>query len=120
MNQQFPESEAPDITNPDNPNYNNNQEVNNGNQEVVNNGDANVNAGNVNNAEANPNETTTVEDDVKSFGETIKQGFEGFKTNVENNTTFRTITICVSSVVGIALLYVIFLIVRKIWRVIKN
>ena len=87
MEQQFPESEAPDITNPDNPNYNNNP---------------------------------TVEDDVKSFGESIKQGFEDFKTNVENNTTFRTITICVSSVVGIALLYVVFLIIRKIWRVIKN
>ena len=120
MNQQFPEDEAPDITNPDNPNYNNNPEPNNGNQEVVNNGDANANAGEVNNAEANPNETPTVEDDVKSFGETIKQGYEDFKTNVENNTTFRTITICVSSVVGIALLYVIFLIIRKIWRVIKN
>ena len=120
MEQQFPEDQAPDITNPDNPNYNNNPEPNNGNQEVVNNGDANANAGEVNNAEANPNETPTVEDDVKSFGETIKQGFENFKTNVENNTTFRTITICVSSVVGIALLYVIFLIIRKIWRVIKN
>lgn len=118
MEQQFPEDEAPDITNPDNPNYNNNPEPNNGNQEVVNNGDAN--AGEVNNAEGNANNNPTVEDDVKSFGETIKQGFEDFKTNVENNTTFRTITICVSSVVGIALLYVIFLIIRKIWRVIKN
>ncbi len=120
MNQQFPEDQAPDITNPDNPNYNNNPEPNNGNQEVINNGDANANAGNVNNAEANPNETPTVEDDVKSFGESIKQGFEDFKTNVENNTTFRTVTICISSVIGIALLYVIFLIIRKIWRVIKN
>ena len=118
MNQQFPEDQAPDITNPDNPNYNNNPEPNNGNQEVVNNGD--VNAGEVNNAEANPNEIPTVEEDVKSFGETIKQGFDDFKTNVENNTTFRTITICVSSVVGIALIYVVFLIIRKIWRVIKN
>lgn len=118
MEQQFPEDEAPDITNPDNPNYNNNPEVNNGNQEVVNNGDAN--AGEVNNAEGNANNNPTVEDDVKSFGESIKQGFEDFKTNVENNTTFRTITICVSSVVGIALLYVLFLIIRKIWRVIKN
>ena len=120
MEQQFPEEEAPDITNPDNPNYNDNPEPNNGNQEVVNNGDANANAGNVNNVEANPNETPTVEDDVKSFGESIKQGFEDFKTNVENNTTFRTVTICISSVIGIALLYVIFLIIRKIWRVIKN
>lgn len=120
MNQQFPEDEAPDITNPDNPNYNNNPEVNNGNQEVVNNGDANANAGEVNNAEGNANNNPTVEDDVKSFGESIKQGFEDFKTNVENNTTFRSVTICISSVVGIALLYVIFLIIRKIWRVIKN
>lgn len=118
MEQQFPENQAPDITNPDNPNYNNNPEINNGNQEVVNNGDANE--GNVNNAEANANNNPTVEDDVKSFGETIKQGFEDFKTNVENNTTFRTVTICVSSVIGIALLYVIFLIIRKIWLVIKN
>ena len=118
MEQQFPESEAPDITNPDNPNYNNNPEPNNGNQEVINNG--NANAGEVNNAEGNANSNPSVEDDVKSFGETIKQGFEDFKTNVENNTTFRTVTICISSVIGIALLYVLFLIIRKIWRVIKN
>lgn len=120
MNQQFPENEAPDITNPDNPNYNNNPEPNNGNQEVINNGEVNNGEVNAGNAEANPNETPTVEDDVKSFGESIKQGFEDFKTNVESNTTFRTVTICVSSVIGIALLYVIFLIIRKIWRVIKN
>ena len=120
MNQQFPENEASDITNPDNPNYNNNPEPNNGNQEVINNGEVNNGEVNAGNAEANPNETPTVEDDVKSFGESIKQGFEDFKTNVENNTTFRTVTICVSSVIGIALLYVIFLIIRKIWRVIKN
>ena len=101
MEQQFPESEAPDITNPDNPNYNDNSEV-------------------LNNAEGNANNNPTLEDDVKSFGETIKQGFEDFKTNVENNTTFRTVTICISSVIGIALFYVIFLIIKKIWRVIKN
>ncbi len=120
MEQQFPESEAPDITNPDNPNYNNNPEPNNGNQEVVNNGEVNNGEVKAGNAEANLNEAPTVEEDVKSFGESIKQGFEDFKTNVENNTTFRTVTICVSSVIGIALLYVIFLIIRKIWRVIKN
>ena len=101
MKQQFPESEAPDINNPDNPNYNNNPEV-------------------INNGEANVSDTPSVEDDVKSFGESIKQGFEDFKTNVENNTTFRTVTICVSSVIGIALIYVVYLIIRKLWHVIKN
>jgi len=109
MEQQFPEDQAPDITNPDNPNYNNNPEPNNGNQEVVNNGDVN-----------NGNETPTVEDDVKSFGESIKQGFDDFKTNVENNPTFKTVTIVVSSIIGILLIYVVFLIIRKIWRVIRS
>jgi hypothetical protein len=61
-----------------------------------------------------------IEEDAKSFSETVKQGFEDFKTNVENNETFRIVTICVSSVVGIALIYVVFLIIRKIWHVIKN
>ena len=98
-----------------NPNYNANPEPNN-NQEVINNEDAN-NA-NLNNPEAG--DASSVEDDVKSFGESIKQGFDDFKTNVENNPTFRTVTIVVSSVIGILLIYVIFLIIRKIWRVIKN
>ena len=71
----------------------------------------------VNDANDNVNQ---IEEDAKSFSETVKQGFEDFKTNVENNETFRIVTICVSSVVGIALIYVIFLIIRKIWRVIKN
>jgi len=71
----------------------------------------------VNDANDNVNQ---IEEDAKSFSETVKQGFEDFKTNVENNETFRIVTICVSSVVGIALIYVVFLIVRKIWRVIKN
>jgi len=91
--QQYPESEAPDINNPDNPNYNENPAQENVNQ---------------------------IEEDAKSFSETVKQGFEDFKTNLENNETFRTVTICVSSVIGIALIYVVFLIIRKIWRVIKN
>jgi len=107
MEPQFPEEEAPNITNPDNPNYNDNPEV-------IDNGDAN-NQNIANNAEA-----PSVEDDVKSFGESIKQGFEDFKTNVENNPTFKTVTIVVSSIIGILLIYVIFLIIRKIWHVIRN
>ena len=71
----------------------------------------------VNDANDNVNQ---IEEDAKSFSETVKQGFEDFKTNVENNETFRIVTICVSSVVGIALIYVIFLIIRKIWHVIKS
>ena len=69
--------------------------------------------------EANDN-VNQIEEDAKSFSETIKEGFEDFKTNVENNETFRIVTICVSSVVGIALIYVVFLIIRKIWHGIKN
>ncbi|MBQ6782416.1 MAG: hypothetical protein IJP63_00235 [Acholeplasmatales bacterium] len=95
IEQQFPEEQAPDINNPENPNYNDNPEVVN-------------------------NEANQIEEDAKSFSETIKQGFEDFKTNVSENETFRTVTICVSSVIGIALIYVLFLIIRKIWRVIKN
>ena len=107
IEQQFPEEEAPAITNPDNPNYNDNPEV-------IDNGDAN-NQNIANNAEA-----PSVEDDVKSIGESIKQGFEDFKTNVENNPTFKTVTIVVSSIIGILLIYVLFLIIRKIWHVIRS
>ncbi len=107
MEQQFPEEEAPSITNPDNPNYNDNPEV-------IDNGDAN------NQNIANNAESPSVEDDVKSFGESIKQGFEDFKSNVENNPTFKTVTIVVSSIIGILLIYVVFLIIRKIWHVIRN
>ena len=107
MEPQFPEEEAPNITNPDNPNYNDNPEV-------IDNGDAN-NQNIANNAEA-----PSVEDDVKSFGESFKQGFEDFKSNVENNPTFKTVTIVVSSIIGILLIYVVFLIIRKIWHVIRN
>ena len=81
--QQFPESEAPDITNPDNPN-------------------------------------SGIKHDLESFGNSIKEGFENFKTNLENNQTFRIATIAISSVIGIGVLYIIFLIIRKLWRVIKN
>jgi hypothetical protein len=80
--QQFPESEAPNITNPDN------------------------NSG--------------IKHDLESFGNSIKEGFENFKTNLENNQTFRISTIAISSVTGIGVLYIIFLIIRKLWRVIKN
>ena len=66
------------------------------------------------------NDVNQIEEDAKSFSEKVKQGFEDFKTNLENNETFRTVTICVSSVIGIALIYVIFLIIRKIWHVIKS
>ena len=97
MEQQFPEDEAPDINNPDNPNYNG------GNAEEVN----------------TPNEVETPEEGF-NLGETIQKGYEDFKTNVQNNETFRVVTITVSSVVGIALLYVVFLIIRKIWHVIRN
>lgn len=105
MEQQFPESEAPDINNPDNPNYNNNPEV------INQDANQNVEAG-----------ETPAEEGKEGFDikESIKEGFESFKTNVQNNETFRVVTITVSSVIGIALLYVIFLIIRKIWRVIKN
>ena len=92
-----------------NPNYNSNEQMNQQLPEE--------------NVENNPvvnNDVNQIEEDAKSFSETVKQGFEDFKTNLENNETFRTVTICVSSVIGIALIYVIFLIIRKIWHVIKS
>ena len=103
MEQQFPEEEAPDITNPDNPNYNDNPEVIDNGEEA-----------NANNVEAETPE------DSKSLGETIKQGFEDFKTNVENNQAYRIAAIAISSVIGIALIYIIFIILRKIWHVIRK
>ncbi len=92
MEQQFPESEAPSANDPANPNYNG--------------GEANNNSVN--------------EDNNNSFFDSIKQGFNDFKTDIANNQTFRIVTITLSSIVGIALIYVVFLIVRKVWRVIKN
>jgi len=92
-----------------NPNYNSNEQMNQQLPEE--------------NVENNPvvnNDVNQIEEDAKSFSEKVKQGFEDFKTNLENNETFRTVTICVSSVIGIALIYVIFLIIRKIWHVIKS
>jgi len=89
IEQQFPEEEAPDITNPDNPN----------NQ---------------------INEDHVDQEPHTSFMDTIKEGFNEFKDNVENNQTLKIVTIACSSVIGIALLYVIYLIIRKLWRVIKN
>ena len=95
-----------------NPNYNSNEQMN---QQLP--SDEVENNPVVNDANDNVNQ---IEEDAKSFSETVKQGFEDFKTNLENNETFRTVTICVSSVIGIALIYVIFLIIRKIWHVIRN
>lgn len=66
----------------------------------------------------NPN--SGIKQDLEAFGNSIKEGFKNFKTNMENNQTFRIATIAISSVIGIGLLYVIFLIIRKVWRVIKN
>ncbi len=100
--QQFPEEQAPDITNPDNPNYNENHEVVTDNPQNV--------------------EEVTQPDTNTGFnlGDTVKKGFEEFKTNFQNNETFKIVTMTCSSILGIALIYVIFLIIRKIWRVIKN
>ena len=91
------------------PNYNSNQQTN---QEQP-----------VDEVENNPvvnEEVNQIEEEQKSISETIKQGFEDFKDNVENNETFRIAAICISSVIGIALIYVVFLIIRKIWHVIKS
>ena len=91
------------------PNYNSNQQTN---QEQP--------ADEVENNPVVNEEVNQIEEEQKSISETIKQGFEDFKTNVENNETFRIAAICISSVIGIALIYVVFLIIRKIWHVIKS
>ncbi len=91
------------------PNYNSNQQTN---QEQP--------ADEVENNPVVNEEVNQIEEEQKSISETIKQGFEDFKDNVENNETFRIAAICISSVIGIALIYVVFLIIRKIWHVIKS
>ena len=69
--------------------------------------------------DANLNEEVKVTDEL-SIKDKINDFFTNFKTNLENNKTYQIVTITVSSVIGIALLYVIFLIVRKVWRVVKD
>lgn len=52
--------------------------------------------------------------------DSFNNGFNDFKTNFENSQSFKVITIAASSVIGIALLYVVFVIIRKVWRVVKD
>ena len=67
--------------------------------------------------EANSNWFT---DHFDKFKDSFNNGINDFKTNFENSQSFKVITIAASSVIGIALLYVIFVIIRKVWRVVKD
>ena len=67
--------------------------------------------------EANSNWFT---DQFNKMKDSFKNGINDFKTNFENSQSFKVITIAASSVIGIALLYVVFVIIRKVWRVVKN
>ena len=91
------------------PNYNSNQQTN---QEQP--------ADEVENNPVVNEEVNQIEEEQKSISETIKQGFEDFKTNVENNQAYRIAAIAISSVIGIALIYIIFIILRKLWHVIRK
>lgn len=61
--------------------------------------------------------TPTEENSEPSIGDTIGDKIEEIKNNKE---AFDIATIIISSVLGIALLYILFLIVRKIWRSLKR
>ena len=58
------------------------------------------------------------EDNNQNIGDTISDKIEEIKNN--NKEAFDIATIIISSVLGIALLYILFLIVRKIWRSLKR
>lgn len=68
----------------------------------------------------NPENINQIEEDNNSIENTIKQGIEDFKTNIENNDTFKLVTIIISTIIGIAVIYILFLIIRKIWHIIKR
>ena len=62
--------------------------------------------------------TPTEENTEPSIGDTIGEKIEEIKNN--NKEAFDIATIIISSVLGIVLLYILFLIVRKIWRSLKR
>ena len=87
LDQHLSPDDAPDINNPDNPNYQGEKK------------DGNF---------------------LTSIKDFFSDGYNNFTEKFQNNETFKIITISVSSILGIGLIYVIFLILRKVWRVIKN
>ena len=68
--------------------------------------------------ESPSNTNTPTEDNNQNIGDTIGDKIEEIKNN--NKEAFDIATIIISSVLGIALLYNLFLIVRKIWRSLKR
>ena len=70
------------------------------------------------NTNTDSNTNTPTEDNNQNIGDTIGDKIEEIKNN--NKEAFDIATIIISSVLGIALLYILFLIVRKIWRSLKR
>ncbi|MCR5224072.1 MAG: hypothetical protein K6C11_02880 [Bacilli bacterium] len=70
------------------------------------------------NTNTNDNNSNNDSSDSSDFFEQIKEKYNEFKDN--NKEAADAATIVISSVLGIALLYIIFVIVRKIWRSLKK
>jgi len=64
------------------------------------------------------NTNTPTEENIQNIGDTISEKIDEIKNN--NKEAFDIATIIISSVLGIALLYILFLIIRKIWRSLKR
>ena len=65
-----------------------------------------------------PDNTSKDNPEESNFFDTVKDKVEEIKEN--NKQAFDIATIIISSVLGIALLYILFLIIRKIWRSLKR
>lgn len=81
----------------------------NGNIDVVVSGDSRL----LNTSEEDNNQT-----DVKDEG--TNDIFNDFKDNFENNQTFKTMSIILGTILGLVLIYVIYLIIRKIHKWLKK
>lgn len=63
--------------------------------------------------EEKPNGSDKKEDDIKDI-------FNDFKDNFENNKTFKTMSIVLGTILGLALIYVIYLIIHKLHKWLKK
>lgn len=63
--------------------------------------------------EEQPNQSDKKEEDIKDI-------FNDFKDNFENNKTFKTMSIVLGTILGLALIYVIYLIIYKLHKWLKK
>lgn len=63
-----------------------------------------------------PTENKPVEETNESFGDKVKGFFENFKTKFEENNAFKAGMIAVGSILGLAILFGIYLLIRKLYR----